>query len=353
MTEPVFFQRGEGLSAANIATLTGAQAAEGAQIDRRVRGVASLDLAGPDDLVFFDKPKFIDTIALCCAGICITTERLAQHVPPRIVALHSRDPYSAFVAAAQALFPDSLRPQSFFESAGVSPQALVHPSARIESGATIDPGVVVGPRAEIGSGTVVSPGAVIAADVRIGRDCAIGAGVSIKCALIGDRVIIHGGVRIGQDGFGFVPGAKHRKVPQVGRVIIQDDVEIGANTTIDRGAIRDTVIGEGSKIDNLVQIAHNVQIGRHCLIAGQVGLSGSSIIGDYAMLGGQVGLADHFTVGEGALVAAQSGIMSDIPAGERWGGYPARPLREWMREAATLRRMVKRPAAATNKGEQE
>ena len=157
--------------------------------------------------------------------------------------------------------------------------------------------------------------------MRIGRDCSIGATVTVSHALIGDRVIIHPGVRIGQDGFGFAMGPQgHLKVPQIGRVIIQDDVEIGANSTIDRGANRDTVIGEGTKIDNLVQIAHNVVIGRHCVIVAQVGISGSTTLGDFVALGGQVGVTGHLRIGAGAQIAATSGVMSDVPPGARWGG---------------------------------
>jgi UDP-3-O-[3-hydroxymyristoyl] glucosamine N-acyltransferase len=189
---------------------------------------------------------------------------------------------------------------------------------------------------------VIAAGAVIGPDVRIGRDCAIGAGAAIINALIGDRVIIHSGARIGHDGYGYAPGPKGlEKIPHVGRVIVQDDVEIGTNTTIDRGGIRDTVIGEGSKIDNLVQIGHNVTIGRHCILAGHAGVSGSVTIGDHAVLGGKVGIADHVTIGEGASVTAGSGVMHNIGAGERWGGYPATTAREWMRGVALLRRLLR------------
>jgi len=186
----------------------------------------------------------------------------------------------------------------------------------------------------------------------IGPGCAIGAGgvigaqVTIAFALIGDHVLIHPGARIGQDGFGFVSGPDgHLKIPQLGRVIIQDDVEIGANTTVDRGAGPDTVIGEGTKIDNLVQIGHNVRIGRHCVIAGQVGISGSTVLGDFVALGGKVGLSDHVTLGSGAQVAALSGVMRDIPPGEVHMGIPARPIREFMRETALLSRLAKKKKA--------
>jgi UDP-3-O-[3-hydroxymyristoyl] glucosamine N-acyltransferase len=227
----------------------------------------------------------------------------------------------------------------------------VHPTARLESGVVIDPAAVIGPRAEIGAGTTVAPGAVIGPEVRIGRDCAIGAGATIVHALIGDRVIIHAGARIGQDGFGYLPGpGGHGKIPQVARVIIQDGVEIGANSTVDRGFIRDTVIGEGTKIDNLVQIAHNCEIGRHCVLAAHTGISGSVTVGDYVMMGGRVGIADNLTIGSGAMLAASAGVISNVPPGAKMGGTPAVPAREWLKGAAVMRRLARRGGAGEQAG---
>src|SRR5262249_4538357 len=244
MSAPYFFKPRPGLTVREIAALTGAEPRSSADLDRRVTGIAALDRATPHDLVFVDSPKYAELAAATTAGACLAAERLAGHVPDRVSVLQAREPYRAFVEVARALYPDALRPSSLFEASGVAPGAFVHPSARLENGVTIDPGAVIGPRAEIGSGTVIGAGATIGAGVRVGRDCAIGANVSISHALIGDRVIIHPGCAIGQDGFGFARGARGaHKIPQVGRVIIQDDVEIGANSTIDRGAIRDTVIG--------------------------------------------------------------------------------------------------------------
>jgi len=331
------------LTTGEIAALTGAKLRKGDPADRRISNIAPLDTAASADLSFLDNSKYVGELARTRAGACLIAPRFAADAPRSVVVLETAQPYPAFVAVTRKLFPKLLRPSSQFGSSGPSASAQIDPTARIEAGATIDPLALIGARAEIGSGTLIGPGAVIGPDVRIGRECAIGAHVSIFHALIGDRVIVHPGVRIGQDGFGYLPSQHgHQKIPQTRRVIVQDDVEIGANTTIDRGATRDTVIGEGTKIDNLVQIGHNVSIGRHCLIVSQVGISGSVAIGDYAILGGQVGIADHVSIGEGAMVGARAGVMSNIPPGGRWAGFPAEPAIEWKRGIATVRRLVRR-----------
>ncbi len=342
MTEAFFFRRGSGLTLREIAALTGATPRRDPDLDRRITGIAPLDRALAADLVFFDSARYAGQMATSAAGACLSNERLAARVPQHVALLCIDEPYRAFVEVARALFPQALRPSSLFEIGGTAPGAIVHSTARVESGVTIDPGAVIGPRAEIGGGTLIGAGAVIGPNVHIGRDCAIGPNASIVHTLIGDRVIIHSGCCIGQDGFGYVMGASHRKAPQIGRVIIQDDVEIGAGTTVDRGGLRDTVIGEGTKIDNLVQIGHNVSIGRHCIIVSKCGISGSAVVGDYVVLAGSVGLADNITIGEGAIIGAGSGVMSDIPAGEKWLGYPAMPGRDFLRSMRALRRMARR-----------
>jgi UDP-3-O-[3-hydroxymyristoyl] glucosamine N-acyltransferase len=347
MSEPQFFPIAASLSFGEVAAISGVTLPEGVDPNRMISGAAALEAAGPSDVAYMDNPKYTDALASTQAGLCLVSSRFAARVPEGTVALVTPAPYHAFARIMAKFFPTALKPGSMFGSQGVAPGAFVHATAVLEAGVTVDPGAVIGPGAEIGSGTVVGSQAVIGPQVRIGRDCAIGAGCTLQSTLIGNRVIIHPGVRIGQDGFGFAMSPKgHMKVPQIGRVIIQDDVEIGANSCIDRGASRDTVIGEGTKIDNLVQIGHNVVIGRHCVIVSQVGIAGSTTLEDFVVLGGQVGLAGHLTVGMGAQVAAQSGVAGDIPRGARYGGYPAQPALSWARESALLKTLV----AKRNKG---
>jgi UDP-3-O-[3-hydroxymyristoyl] glucosamine N-acyltransferase len=321
---------------------TGAQPNEGADLSVVVRGVAPIDRAGPGDLAFLDNPLYAADLPKTRASAVLLLPRYAGQAPAGCVALSIGQPYRAFADVLSRLFPGAVRPGSTFAEVGISPGASVHPAARLEAGVVVDPGAVIGPGAEIGSGALIGANAVIGPNVRIGRDTTVGPNCTVLCALIGDRVVLHPGVRIGQDGFGFAMGPQgHRKVPQVGRVIVQDDVEIGAGSTIDRGANRDTVIGEGSKIDNLVQIGHNVVIGRNCVIVAQAGVSGSCTIEDFVAIGGQAGLTGHLHIGAGAQIAASAGLMNDVPAGARWGGAPAQPIREFWKEIAALKKLAR------------
>jgi UDP-3-O-[3-hydroxymyristoyl] glucosamine N-acyltransferase len=341
--DPVFFEPVAVLTLAEVAALVGAPAPMPAYGGARVGGLAAIDRARGGDLTFLENPHYLDALTRTKALACLVAPKNAARVPSHVVPLVVADPYRCFARVASALFPAALRPSSACGTKGVSPGSFVDAAARLEAGVTVDPGAVIGPGAEIGSGTLIAANAVIGPSVRIGRDCSVGACASVTHALIGNRVILHAGVRIGQDGFGFAMGPEgHMKVPQLGRVIIQDDVEIGANTTVDRGANRDTMIGEGTKIDNLVQIAHNVVIGRHCVIVAQVGISGSVTLDDFVVLGGHVGIVGHLHVGKGAQIAGSANITRNVPAGARWGGTPAKPVRDWFREMHLLTIMAKR-----------
>jgi len=353
MADPVFFVPAGSLTLDEVVSLTGARPAKGFDGARSISGIAPLDTAGPSDLTFIDGPRYLPLLAETRAAACFATAKHAGAVPEGVAALEVAKPYDAYVAVLRRLYPASLRPAAIFGE-GLSPAAHIHPTARIEDGASVEPGAVIGAGAEIGRGTIIGPGAVIGPSVRIGRDGWVGAGATVTNALIGNRVILHPGVRIGQDGFGYVMSARgHAKVPQIGRVVIQDDVEIGANTTVDRGANRDTVIGEGTKIDNQVQIAHNVVIGRHCVIVSQVGISGSATLGDFVVIGGQAGVIGHATVGTGGQVAATSSVKDDVPPGGRFGGTPARPIKEWYREQLALRRLALRELKSGAGAEEE
>jgi UDP-3-O-[3-hydroxymyristoyl] glucosamine N-acyltransferase len=267
MSKPVFFPRGEGLALGTVIEMTGARPRRSGDTQQRVFDVAPLDRAGPCDIGFADGDSDAAALATTQAAACFVREPQAKLVPEHVQALVVDDPYKAFVIVATALFPEASRPSSLFDVAGgAAANATVHSSARLETGVTIDPAAVVGPRTEIGSGTLIGPLAVIGPGVRIGRNCAIGAGVSVTNALVGDRVVIQSGARIGDGGItgGLVPPGGGE--PQVGRVIVQDGVRIGANAAISRGDLRDTIIGEGTRIENLVRIGGDVIIGRHCVV---------------------------------------------------------------------------------------
>jgi UDP-3-O-[3-hydroxymyristoyl] glucosamine N-acyltransferase len=337
MEHPGFFERAGPFAVADLARQVGAELGAGGAADALLHDVRALDVAGPGDVVFLDNKQYLPQLATTRAGACLITPALADRVPAHVVRLVTPYPYHAFAKAIACFYPGAMLSRT--TDVGLD-GPRVHPTAEIEDGVEIEAGAVIGREARVGRGSRIAAGAVLGYRVTFGRDGYVGPGATLLHALVGDRVIIHSGARIGQDGFGFALSPKgHLKVPQVGRVIIQDDVEIGANSTIDRGALKDTVIGEGSKIDNLVQIGHNVVLGRHCVVVAQVGIAGSTELGDFVVMGGQSGTSGHNKIGSGAQIAAQSGVKDDIPPRGRWGGSPARPIAQWAREVAALRLM--------------
>ena len=341
MEHPGFFERAGPFSLRAIIEAAGATPSGEVDLDTKIKDVRPLDTAGSGDLSFLDNPKYLPLFTQTEAAACLVAPKFAGQAPPGTMALVTPEPYRGFAKVLALFYPGALKPKPARD--GALGAESVDRSARLEQGATIEPGAVVGPEASIGRGTIIAAGSIIGYRVHIGRDCYIGPNATLTHTLVGNRVTIHAGASIGQDGFGFAMGkAGHQKVPQIGRVIIQDDVEIGANTTIDRGALRDTVIGEGTKIDNLVQIGHNVVVGRHCIIVAQTGISGSAELGDFVALGGQVGVIGHVKIGAGAQIAATSNVRSNVPPGARWGGTPAKPTRLWFREITALRRLAER-----------
>ncbi|HLY44207.1 MAG TPA: UDP-3-O-(3-hydroxymyristoyl)glucosamine N-acyltransferase [Stellaceae bacterium] len=337
MADPRFFERAGPFSLAALAALSGARLHHQGDAERLIRDVAPLETAGPDELTFLDNRKYLEAFLASRAGAALVDQRLVGKAPDGMALLVAKDPYKAFARAAQAFYPPPpLVP-------GRAPSAVVDPGADIGADCEIAAHVVIAAGARLGARVQIGPNTVIGAAVELGEDCRVGANVTLSHCLIGARVVLHPGVRIGQPGFGFAPDPQGAvKIPQLGRVIIGDDVDIGANTTIDRGSGHDTVIGPGTMIDNLVQIGHNVVLGRGCILAAQVGISGSTKLGDFVMAGGQAGFAGHLTIGSGARIAAKSGLMRDVAPGETVGGIPAMPLAAFMKQTAVLQRLARK-----------
>jgi UDP-3-O-[3-hydroxymyristoyl] glucosamine N-acyltransferase len=327
-----FFNRTGPHSLAAIAAVAGCQPPNH---DALVSGLASLALAGPDEISFVASRRHSAALAQTRAGAVLVSADMLADVPPGTMPLITSDPMASWAQIAALFHPTPSVNPGIHPSAVVADNAHVDGTAEVCAQAVIEAGADIGPRCKIGAGAVIGNG------VMLGPDCRIGPHVSISHALLGARVYVYPGARIGQEGFGFsITPRGFQTVPQLGCVIIEDDVEVGANTTIDRGALGDTVIGAGTRLDNQVQIAHGVRIGRHCAIAALVGISGSAEIGDGVVVGGQAGFAEHVRVGAGARVGGQSGVMSDIEASAVVVGSPARPARELFREIATLKKLA-------------
>lgn len=302
-----------------------------------IKNIATMSKASTDDICFFYDKKVKEKAVDIQATACVTTAELVGCVPENVICLIAQNPKISFLKLNQAFYAEVL------PKPNIASSARIHPSAIIGENAFIGDNVVIGEHVKIGVNCMIEPGVVIGRGCQIGNNCRIGANASISYTIMGDDCYIYTGARIGQDGFGFqLINGQHKRIPQVGRVIIGNDVEIGANTCVDRGALDDTVIGDGVRVDNLVQIAHNDKMGRGCVIVSQTGIAGSCTFGDYVVCGGQTGFADHLNVGSGAQVAAQSGVMRDIEPGAVLMGYPAVPIKDFMRQVSYLQKVSKK-----------
>ena len=339
MADPRFYDNRGPFTLAGICQRAGASLPSGADGAMAIADLAGLEGAGPQHLTFYSGNRDLaQAFAASRAGVCLMPKATSAQPPKGAILIEVKSVSHAFADVAAMFYPDASQPRW-------AQKELISPSARLGRDMAVGPGAVIGPGAEIGDRVRIGANAVIGPGVAIGHDCEIGSNVSISHAYVGDRVTILPGAAIGQPGFGFASSpAGHVKIPQLGRVIIQDGVEIGAAATIDRGALGDTVIGEGAKIDNLVQIGHNVQVGRHVVLVSQVGIAGSSAVADFAVLGGQVGIADHVRIGPGSRLAARSAMVSgqEIEGGQDYGGVPAKPVREWLREIHAVSQLVRR-----------
>jgi UDP-3-O-[3-hydroxymyristoyl] glucosamine N-acyltransferase len=306
------------------------------ELELLLEGVAPLQTAGSKEVSFMDNRLYASALDQTSAGAVLVHPDMAARVPAGTVAIQTTEPYAAWARVTALFYP--LPPVS----PGIHPSAIVAEGARVDPSAEVGPLSVIEAGAEVGPGCRIGPCAVIGSGVIVGRDCRIGAHASLSHALLGARVYVYPGARIGQEGFGFAPTTDgFLSVPQLGRVILEDDVEVGANSTIDRGSSRDTVIGAGSRLDNLVQIGHNVILGRCCVIVAQAGISGSTVLEDFVRVGGQAAMAGHLRIGQGAEIGAQAGVISDVDAGAKMLGSPAQAKRDFFRQIAMLKRMAK------------
>ncbi len=336
MADSRFFQKQPAMALSDLAAIGKCVLADPAQAGLVIEDVAPLDKAGVSQISFLDNIRYRDLLASSQAAACILSSQMAEQAPKGMACLLSKNPYKSYALIGQAFYPET------YPESSVSQAAYIAPSAKVGKGCVIEPGVVVGAQAEIGDGCWLEANAVVGEGVVLGKGCRIGVNASVSHALLGEAVRLYPGVRVGQDGFGFaIDPAGHVKVPQLGRVIIEDNVQVGANSTIDRGAGPDTVIGAGTWIDNLVQIGHNVKIGKGCVLIAQSGVAGSTVLEDYAVLAAQAGVAGHLKIGQGARIGAQSGVMRDIPAWEEQLGSPAMPAKQFMRQVAALKRLTK------------
>lgn len=338
MPDPRFFPSASPMSLGELAQTAGAELAGADETGRMFRGVAPLDSATGDEVSFLANRRYLDQFRGTDAGCCIVEGRFASRAPAGATLLVTEEPYLAYARVAAAFHPDWDR---MYMPGQEDPP--VHRTAVVGHGTKVALGAVVGPGVEIGEDCIIGVNAYVGEGVRIGDGCRLGPMSSIRCAMVGDRVVLYAGARIGEPGFGIAVSPRGMEtIPQLGRVLIGNDVEIGANSTVDRGSGPDTVIGDGCRLDNLVQIGHNVHLGRNCAVAGLGGVAGSSKLGDGVMVGGLSGVSGHLHVGDGAMVAGHSGVTRDVPPGGAVMGTPAVPINQYLRQVATLSRLSDR-----------
>jgi UDP-3-O-[3-hydroxymyristoyl] glucosamine N-acyltransferase len=346
MADARFYRIAGPFALGDLAVLAGAELV-GGDAARSIRDVAPIETADRDQITFLDNRRYRAAARRTRAAACLVAPALAECLPSGVARLLTPEPYRAYARIAALFYPDDAAPgPACLPEPGIAGDASVHAGAILGAGCQVGAGAVIEAGAELGARCRIGANAVIGRGVALGDDCVVGPGATLVHCLVGQRVVIHAGARIGQEGFGFALGAEeHLKVPQLGRVLIEDDVEIGANTAIDRGSGPDTVIGRGCKIDNLVMIAHNVQLGPGCVVVAQSGISGSTRIGAGSVLAAQVGTVGHLIIGPGVRLAARSGVTRDLEGGQTYGGFPAIPIGEWRRQEIAVRRLAKRKGA--------
>jgi len=339
LTDPRFFHRGGPFALSYIASHVAAEPPDAVSGALVIDDIAPLESAGRGDLTVFCDTRYLEKFLTTEASAIITSRDLARHAPHRCGLLFVEQPRLAYAQIGHLFYPAPPLVPGVGAGAVIDPTATIGQGCQIDAGAIISRDVKIGARCHIGAHVLLGPG------ILIGDDCVIGANTAISHALLGDRIRIESCVTVGSQGFGFVPAPTGLvRMLQLGRVVIEDDVEIGANCAIDRGAAGDTFIGAGTVLDNLVQIGHNVRLGRNCILCGQVGIAGSTDIGDGVIIGGQSAISDHLTIGAGARIAGKSGVMRDVGKGEAVGGYPAMPIRQWHKQNSALSRLFRRGA---------
>ncbi|MEQ8333056.1 UDP-3-O-(3-hydroxymyristoyl)glucosamine N-acyltransferase [Nisaea sp.] len=337
MPDKRFFRKSGTYSIADLAARVGGELLHCRDPERIIEDIAAVEEATAGDICFVENRRYVGALASSAASVCILPRNIADRAPDSLALIVSDRPRRAFAKIANLFYPEERAPT------GVAASAAVDAVAHLGEGVSIGPGAVISAGAKLGDGVTVGANSFVGENVEVGAGSVVGENASLSHCLIGERVVIYPGARIGTCGFGFeADEAGVIKMPQLGRAIIEDDVEIGANSCVDRGSGPDTVIGRGTMIDNLVQIGHNVQVGKGCIICGQAGIAGSAKIGNYVVIAGQVGVAGHIELGDGVQVAAQSGVTSTTAPGEKIGGAPAVPMRDFRRQVAAIKSLGRR-----------